>query len=92
MAIEGRAAKTSYEATAAFDVAVNNALVEVGEKFGLYAILGSIGPATEDQVAACTGITGAQLGHWLHDQATAGYLDYDESSHRYSTWCDINRN
>ncbi len=92
MATEGRTTRVSYEMTAAFDVAVSNALVQVGEKFGLYTVLASLGPATEDEVAEQTGIATPQLAHWLCEQAAAGYLEYDESSHRFSTWCEINRN
>lgn len=78
--------------TQQFDKSVNDALVGVGERFGLYTVLASIGPSTTQEVADCTGIGVPQIGHWLREQAAAGYVDYDRSSGRFALWCDITRN
>jgi hypothetical protein len=88
MAITGTANATS----ARFEKTVNEALVEVGEKFGLYSRLAELGPATREEVADETGIGVVQIGHWLDEQAAAGYLDYDRSTGRFCVWCDIRRN
>jgi hypothetical protein len=92
MATRTEAATARHDATAEFNSAFGAALVDVGEKFGLYTLLGSIGPATAEQLVECTGIATPGVRHWLHDQAAAGYLVHDPATDRFSVWCDINRN
>lgn len=80
-----------HQAHEGFGAAVNNALVSVGERFGLYSVLADIGPASADHVAEHTGIPVRQVAHWLRDQAEAGYLVHDEATGCFSSWCDISR-
>jgi hypothetical protein len=75
-----------------FEAALDHAYVHLGEEFGLYNLLGAIGPATAERVAMSTGISVQQLARWLNEQAAAGYLVYDERTSRFSVWCDIQRN
>jgi hypothetical protein len=88
MAVTEKANATSER----FEKSVNEALVAVGEKFGLYSRLAELGPATREEVADQTGIGVVLISHWLDEQAAAGYLDYDRSTGRYCVWCEIRRN
>jgi hypothetical protein len=92
MATRIEATNATSDVTERFGKSVNSALVDIGEKFGIYSALAAIGPSTVDDVAGQTGIRAAEIGHWLEEQAAAGYLEYDQATHRFSTWCEIGRN
>lgn len=69
-----------------FTQAVNEAMVQVGEKFGLYNALAKVGPATVSMIAEFTGISRERIGHWLTEQAAADYLYVDGNGH-FSVSC-----
>lgn len=71
-----------------FTHAVNDAMVQVGEKFGLYNAIVEVGPATVSKIAESTGIARQRIGHWLSEQAAAGYL-YVDGNGRYSVSCPL---
>ncbi len=58
--------------------------VVVGHQTGLYRGLATGGPATGDELAARTGTDSRYVTEWLRGQAAAGYVGYDDGSHRYS--------
>jgi SAM-dependent methyltransferase len=58
--------------------------VVVGHKAGLYQGLAAGGPATGDELAARTGTDARYVTEWLRGQAAAGYVTYDDATHRYS--------
>ncbi len=72
-----------------FTTAVNRALVALGEKFGLYATLANVGPATAYEFANNTGIPTHHVSSWLDAQAKADYLDFDKASGRFSVYCSL---
>ena len=72
-----------------FTTAVNRALVAIGEKFGLYATLANVGPATAHEFANNTGIPAHHVSSWLDAQAKADYLNFDKASGRFSVYCSL---
>ena len=58
--------------------------VVVGHKAGLYRGLATGGPATGDELADRTGTDPRYVTEWLRGQAAAGYVGYDDGTHRYS--------
>ena len=63
--------------------AATTAMVAVGDQLGLYRALADGGPATEDELAARTGMAARYLREWLSQQAAAGFLAYREGDGRY---------
>lgn len=58
--------------------AATTAMVAVGDQLGLYRALADGGPATQDELAARTGMAARYLREWLSQQAAAGFLAYRE--------------
>ena len=67
--------------------AIDTAMVEVGDKFGLYEAMAEAGPVTPAELAELTGMPWRHVRVWLSAQATGDFLDYDEATGRYSPWC-----
>ena len=63
--------------------AATTAMVAVGDQLGLYRALADGGPATQDELAARTGMAARYLREWLSQQAAAGFLAYREGDGRY---------
>jgi hypothetical protein len=64
--------------------AASIALVQIGDKLGLYKALHEKGPMTIDQLAAASGCHPRYLREWLSHQAASSYLAYDAASDRFS--------
>src|SRR5450432_2577539 len=64
--------------------AATTAMVAVGDQLGLYRALADGGPATEDELAARTGMAARYLREWLSQQAAAGFLAYQDDDGRYA--------
>jgi 2-polyprenyl-3-methyl-5-hydroxy-6-metoxy-1,4-benzoquinol methylase len=60
--------------------AATTAMVAVGDELGLYRALG---PATQDELSARTGMAARYLEEWLSQQAAAGILAYRGGDQRY---------
>jgi hypothetical protein len=75
------------ERAADLQAALNAAMVEVGDKFGLYEAMAQSGPVTSPELAQLTGLPWRQLCVWLEAQAAGDFLDYDEATGQYSLWC-----
>lgn len=56
---------------------ISDAMVRIGEKFGLYNAIAEVGPASVNRIAQVTGISRQRISHWLSEQAAAGYLHLD---------------
>src|ERR1700751_2552542 len=56
----------------------------VGDRLGLFKNLTEQGPATSTELASRTKLNERYLREWLGGMATAGYLDYDQSTKRFS--------
>src|SRR5678815_711365 len=56
----------------------------VGDRLGLFKNLAEQGPATSAELASRTKLNERYLREWLGGMATAGYLDYDRSTKRFS--------
>ncbi|HWC30938.1 MAG TPA: class I SAM-dependent methyltransferase [Dehalococcoidia bacterium] len=67
-----------------FGATASAALVVIGDKLGLYAALKGLGPCTPAELAAKSGTNERYLRHWLLNQASAGYVDYDAATGRYA--------
>lgn len=80
--------RTTGQQTGVFTSAVNQAMVEIGEKFGLYGKLAELGPATVGELARATGISGSLIGQWLAEQALNDYL-YVDGYGRFSVSCPL---
>src|SRR5690349_5377395 len=67
--------------TAALAVTV---LSSIGDRLGLYKALAQAGPATSIELAERTRINERYAREWLSAMASAGYLEYDPSSRRFT--------
>ncbi|MBO3751155.1 methyltransferase domain-containing protein [Streptosporangiaceae bacterium NEAU-GS5] len=63
--------------------AATTAMVALGDRLGLYRALAAGGPATEEELAARTGLAPRYLREWLSQQAAAGFLVYQADDGRY---------
>jgi hypothetical protein len=72
-----------------FGKAMSDALVNIGERFGLYGKIAEIGPATSAEIAQVAGISEKQVAPWLRSQADADYLVYEKQSGRFSNFCAL---
>jgi 2-polyprenyl-3-methyl-5-hydroxy-6-metoxy-1,4-benzoquinol methylase len=59
-------------------------LCSIGDRLGLFKELSAHGPATSDELAARAGINERYAREWLGALKSAGYLEYDAGSRRYS--------
>src|SRR5215467_6247923 len=59
-------------------------LAAIGDRLGLFKNLADEGPATSDELASRTKLNERYLREWLGGMATAGYLNYDGSTKRFS--------
>lgn len=64
--------------------AASASLVVVGDRLGLYKALVARGPMTAADLAKATETSERYVAEWLNAQASAGYLQYDGGSNRYS--------
>lgn len=63
--------------------AVHSGMVVIGEKLGLYKALAEV-PMTAAQLAAKTKTDERYLREWLASQAAGGYINYDDSTGKFS--------
>src|SRR5438874_12859425 len=56
----------------------------VGDRLGLFKNLAAEGPATSAELASRTKLNERYLREWLGGMATAGYLNYDGTTKRFS--------
>src|SRR5215467_13741456 len=59
-------------------------LAAVGDRLGLFKNLAEQGPATSTELASRTKLNERYLREWLGGMATAGYLDYDGPTKRFT--------
>jgi hypothetical protein len=59
-------------------------LASIGDRLGLFKDLAANGPGTSAEVARRTGSNERYVREWLGGMATAGYLEYDAPSCRFS--------
>ncbi|HTE86114.1 MAG TPA: SAM-dependent methyltransferase, partial [Dehalococcoidia bacterium] len=59
-------------------------MCHLGDRLGLFKDLAAKGPATSAELAGRAGIIERYAREWLGGMASAGYIDYDAASHRYS--------
>ncbi|HLW98773.1 MAG TPA: methyltransferase domain-containing protein [Candidatus Acidoferrales bacterium] len=67
-----------------FGATFHSALVQIGDKLGLYKALAKGGPMTPEQLAAATNTNARYVREWLSSQAAGGYVSYDPASARFS--------
>ncbi len=59
-------------------------LAAIGDRLGLFKDLATNGPATSAQLAARAGINERYAREWLGGMTSAGYLEYDPASGRFT--------
>lgn len=59
-------------------------LAAMGDRLGLFKDLAANGPATSEELAARTGTVERYTREWLGGMATAGYVDYDPLTKRFT--------
>src|SRR5881628_746245 len=59
-------------------------LAAIGDRLGLFKNLAEQGPATSAELASRTKLNERYLREWLGGMATAGYLNYDGATKRFS--------
>ena len=64
--------------------AATTAMAAIGDQLGLYRALADGGPATQDELAARTGMAPRYLREWLSQQAAAGFITYQAGDGRYA--------
>src|SRR5579875_2805051 len=64
-----------------FGAMASGALVNVGDKLGLYRALRDQGPLTSQGPAQATGTSERYIREWLNGQAASNYVTYDGDGH-----------
>jgi 2-polyprenyl-3-methyl-5-hydroxy-6-metoxy-1,4-benzoquinol methylase len=64
--------------------ALTTTLAVLGDRLGLFKDLAAHGPATSGELATRTGIHERYAREWLGGMASAGYLEYEPASHRFT--------
>jgi SAM-dependent methyltransferase len=64
--------------------AVVSLMCALGDRLGLFKDLAAQGPATSEELAARTGTHERYVREWLSALASAGYLEYDPESTRFT--------
>ena len=64
--------------------AMSGSLVITGAKLGLYKALAKLGRATSAELAADLDLDERYVREWLSAQAASGFVDYDETTERFS--------
>ena len=59
-------------------------LASIGDRLGLFKDLAANGPGTGAELARRTGTNERYVREWLGGMTTAGYLEYDASTRRFS--------
>ena len=59
-------------------------LAAIGDRLGLFKELAASGPVTSADFASRTGINERYAREWLGGMATAGYIDYDSATGRFT--------
>jgi 2-polyprenyl-3-methyl-5-hydroxy-6-metoxy-1,4-benzoquinol methylase len=67
-----------------FGATFHAALVQIGDKLGLYKALAAGGPMTSAQLAERTHTDERYVREWLSSQAAGGYVTYDPASAHFS--------
>ena len=73
-----------HQVVADLGAVMNAALVNIGDKLGLYRALAGAGPTTPAQLAARTGTTERYVREWCSAQAAGGYLTYDPPTQTFT--------
>jgi SAM-dependent methyltransferase len=63
-------------------------LAALGDRLGLFKTLAAHGPATSAELAKAAGITERYAREWLGGMTTAGYLNYDPATGRFTLPAD----
>ena len=64
--------------------ALTTTLAVIGDRLGLFKALAAHGPATSGELATRTNTHERYAREWLGGMATAGYLEYDSASDRFT--------
>src|SRR5579862_7306469 len=64
--------------------AMNAALINVGDKLGLYKAMAGAGPLTSAELAEKTKTTERYVREWLSAQAAGGFVDYDAATGKFT--------
>lgn len=63
--------------------AANGPLITIGDKLGLYKVLGESEALTANELATKTGTALRYVQEWLAAQAASGYVQYDAQNHQF---------
>lgn len=72
-----------HKAVCDLGAAASASMMLIGDRLGLYKALAQ-GPATSAELAQRTGTHERYVREWLGNQAAGGYVEYDDTSDRYS--------
>ncbi len=70
-----------HQAVGDFGSILSGALINIGDKLGLFKALDGAGPLTAAQLAERTGTNERYVREWANGVAAAGYLDYAGDGH-----------
>lgn len=70
-----------HQAIGDFGSILTGALINIGDKLGLFKALDGAGPLTAAQLAERTGTSERYVREWANGLAAAGYLDYEGDGH-----------
>jgi len=65
-----------HQAVGDFGSILSGALINIGDKLGLFTAMADSGPATPTELAERTGTTERYVREWASGLAAAGYIDY----------------
>ena len=67
-----------------FGATFHAALVQIGDRLGLYKALAKGGAMTPEKLAAATNTNERYVREWLSSQAAGGYVNYDPATKTFS--------
>ncbi len=65
-----------HQAVGDFGSILSGALINIGDKLGLFSAMAESGPVTPEELAERTGTTERYVREWARGLAAAGYVDY----------------
>jgi 2-polyprenyl-3-methyl-5-hydroxy-6-metoxy-1,4-benzoquinol methylase len=80
---ETRLNKLMQQAVVDFGAVFHAAMVNIGDRLGIYKAMAGAGPLTPAELATRTGLAERYVREWLASQAAGGYVDYDAQTGQY---------
>jgi SAM-dependent methyltransferase len=74
---QGKLEQLTFQIIGDLGAAMSSVLTRIGDRLGLYRLLGDSRPTTSAELAERAGLSERYVREWLHNQAAAGWVTYD---------------